>query len=300
VIDEPELHLHPKWQAQLLKLFEELAKDTGNQFLMSTHSPSFVSPVSIQYVSRVYSDNQRSRLVRLNSRHLPERKHLLSIVNSQNNERIFFTDKVILVEGISDRLFFEKVFEKLGIGSGSSRAFEIVDVGGKMFFEPYVSILTAAQVDHAIIADLDYVREVGSDTLRSIFTLSPKDLKNAIKNVGSTDGAALVDALERAIESGSIEKLKPLWEYMKLRRRKLRADLSGEETSSLSEFIQSKKSDHVFILSKGGLEAYLPEGFAGKDVDKLIRFLNEDDFYDCLPPERRSEIEVIAKEIGRI
>lgn len=72
VIDEPELHLHPRWQKILLELFERLAKDTGNQFLMATHSPAFASPATIKYVSRVYSEQQRSRIVALNgSEQLP-------------------------------------------------------------------------------------------------------------------------------------------------------------------------------------------------------------------------------------
>ncbi len=107
IVDEPELHLHPKWQKVLLNLFEKLAKATGNQFLLATHSPTFVSPASIQYVSRVYSENQRSRVVRLTSNTLPNAKHLFNIINSQNNERVFFCDKVVLVEGLSDRIFLK-------------------------------------------------------------------------------------------------------------------------------------------------------------------------------------------------
>lgn len=82
VIDEPELYLHPRWQSTLLSLFERLATDTGNQFLLATHSPVFISPASIQYVSRVYSENQKSNVVRLKSDALPQAKHLFSIVNS--------------------------------------------------------------------------------------------------------------------------------------------------------------------------------------------------------------------------
>jgi putative ATP-dependent endonuclease of OLD family len=44
IVDEPELHLHPKWQQTLLQLFIQLAQSTGNQFLLATHSPTFVSP----------------------------------------------------------------------------------------------------------------------------------------------------------------------------------------------------------------------------------------------------------------
>jgi predicted ATP-dependent endonuclease of OLD family len=142
VIDEPELHLHPRWQRTLLSLFERLSAETGNQFLLATHSPVFVSPSSIQYVSRVYSTNQRSAIVRLKNADLPEPKHLFSIVNSQNNERMFFADKVVLVEGISGRVFFDAVFKKLGVTTRTTRTCEIISVGGKGFFTPYEAILT--------------------------------------------------------------------------------------------------------------------------------------------------------------
>jgi putative ATP-dependent endonuclease of the OLD family len=82
LVDEPELHLHPKWQRMLLEIFEELSKETNNQFLLTTHSPVFISPSSIQYVSRVYIENQISKIVRLQNKLLPESKHLFSIVNS--------------------------------------------------------------------------------------------------------------------------------------------------------------------------------------------------------------------------
>jgi ABC-type lipoprotein export system ATPase subunit len=68
VVDEPELHLHPKWQKALLDLFVTLSEKTGNQFLLATHAPTFVSPNSIQYVSRVFCQNQKSRIVQLQTR----------------------------------------------------------------------------------------------------------------------------------------------------------------------------------------------------------------------------------------
>jgi putative ATP-dependent endonuclease of OLD family len=89
VVDEPELHLHPQWQKTLFSLFVDLASSTGNQFLLATHSPTFVSPESIQCVSRVFSRNQHSNILRLPTTDLPNAKHLLQMVNSQNNEGIF-------------------------------------------------------------------------------------------------------------------------------------------------------------------------------------------------------------------
>lgn len=297
VIDEPELHLHPRWQSMLLELFELLTKETNNQFVLATHSPVFVSPASIQYVSRVYSENQESKIVRLKSEDLPQAKHLFSIVNSQNNERMFFADRVILVEGISDRLFLDAAFRKLGVYEDSTKTYEIIEVGGKAFFIPYESVLNACRVPHALIADLDYLNEVGPAELRSLFEINNKGIKDGvIRNAGSKDGEFLVERLGEAIDSGNLEDLRGLWEYIKSRKRRLRSDLSEEESEALDQFISAQREDNIFILSKGNLETYLPLGYRSKDINKLIEFVS-DDFWPSLAPEARDEIQLIALHI---
>ena len=37
LIDEPELHLHPRWIRQLYRALPQMGR--GNQFIMTTHSP---------------------------------------------------------------------------------------------------------------------------------------------------------------------------------------------------------------------------------------------------------------------
>ena len=56
-------------------------------------------------------------MLRLNVSDLPDGRHLSNIVNSQNNERIFFADKVLLVEGLSDLIFFEAALARLKLPS---------------------------------------------------------------------------------------------------------------------------------------------------------------------------------------
>jgi putative ATP-dependent endonuclease of OLD family len=295
IVDEPELHLHPKWQKTLLQLFIRLAETTGNQFLLATHSPTFVSPESIQFVSRVFSHEQRSHILRLNTTALPEAKHLLNIVNSQNNERLFFADEVVLVEGLSDRMFFEAVLDRFGRSASSRSILEVISVGGKGFFSAYTRVLKACQIKFSVIADLDYVEQVGTPELKALFKLDSREVKaDVIENVKSLDGDALVDAIEAALRRNSWDDAKDVWEYIKSRRRQLRTDLSDVEMTSLSAFIASKRAERLHILSRGPLEAYLPSGHGSKDLDKLIRLIAMQDFWTLLPAEGRGELEIIA------
>jgi predicted ATPase len=55
LVDEPELHLHPRWQRIFLGLFRELAPERNNQFVISTHSPVFVTPDTINSIVRITS-----------------------------------------------------------------------------------------------------------------------------------------------------------------------------------------------------------------------------------------------------
>lgn len=300
VVDEPELHLHPRWQSILLGLFERLSGETGNQFLLATHSPVFVSPASIQYVSRVFSREQQSDIVRLKSDTLPEAKHLFSIVNSQNNERMFFADKVILVEGITDRLFFDSLFRRLGLDYRSIRTYEVVSVGGKGFFGPYEALLRACRVTYAVIADLDYINEVGTPDVKALFAVNEAEIVgDVVNNPKSTDGDALVSRLEEAITTGKLDDLRALWEYIKRRRRRLRGDLGTEERHLVDEFIRTMRQKAVFILAKGDLETYLPQGYRSKDLDKLIRLV-EGDFWPQLPDFAQTELALIADEIKKL
>ncbi|MFT9073191.1 AAA family ATPase [Gluconobacter potus] len=299
VVDEPELHLHPRWQKILFTLFDRMSRETGNQFVLATHSPTFISPASIQYVSRVYIEDQKSRIVRLNATDLPNAKHLFNIVNSQNNERLFFCDRVILVEGLSDRMFFEKVLERLGQDEHRD-VIEIVSVGGKGLFESYKKLLKACHVPSTTIADLDYIEQVGTGEIKRLFRINVGEIKkDVIENVSSLDGATLVARIEEAMISGDWADAVSVWEYIKSRRRMLKPDLSQDEEAALNSSLLSLREDGINILSRGALEDYLPAGHRGKDLEKLIAFLEQPDFWDQLPRPQRDEIENLVKSILR-
>ena len=275
IIDEPELHLHPRWQKLLLKLFKELSKKTNNQFIISTHAPAFISIDSYEHLHRIYKDlEQTSQHTTFNSSLDLPLKIIHQIITATNSEQIFFADAIILVEGITDRLVFQKILnDKL---ASKNKIIEIVEIRGKTNIEHFRKFLTALNIPDFFIADLDFVNQTASAEIKKL--LIPKWDKIAtdvIKNYKSLDGEKLCNELENALKSKNLEQLEEIWIYIKSTRTKFK-ELDSEEQIKLDTFIEQEKARRNYILKRGEIEAYFPKGHKNKDLEKVINLLNED------------------------
>ena len=183
---------------------------------------------------------------------------------------------------------------------GAIKTCEVIEVGGKGFFTAYENLLKACQVPYAIVADLDYVNEIGTPEIKSLFTVNQRSIAiDVINNPTSRDGNSLVARMRESLDSGNLEDLRALWEYIKSRQRRLREDLTVAERLILDEFITSMRSSNVFVLSKGDLETYLPFGYKAKDVNKLIELINND-FWTLLHGDAQAEVTLIADHIKKL
>jgi putative ATP-dependent endonuclease of OLD family len=278
-IDEPEIHLHPKWQSLLLEIFIDISSNKNNQFIFSTHSPTFVSPNTYNHLVRVYRSNDESRSIVLKEVEPFDQKDILHIINGTNSEKMFFADSVVLVEGITDRLVFNKILDGILSENNSSKIIEVIEVRGKTNLEKFSKFLDSLNIPTFFIADLDFINEVGSSEIKQFFITDEKKIaKDVIKNKKSKDGEALVEELEQAIESQEVTNLKSLWEYIKSFRRQLRPDLDTREKSILEEFIIGKEDDDIFILEEGDIEQYFPSEFSAKDLNNVISLLKDENY----------------------
>lgn len=121
VIDEPELSLHPAFQRKLASLLLEYA--SSRQIVISTHSPYFIdfgAVVNGAKIARVYSKQFDSTIKMLSDESAKRIEGFLKNLNNPHilgldaREVFFLEDRVILVEGQEDVVFYHRIAEQLG------------------------------------------------------------------------------------------------------------------------------------------------------------------------------------------
>lgn len=192
IIDEPELHLHPKWQLILLNLFYSLTNERGIQWIIVTHSPHLINTQSVKNVLRVYRDDlQNSRVVKPAAFSEDERD-LFLMVTLTNSTKIFFSEKVVLVEGMVDRIIYSAIIEREQKENNDQQVIEILDVQEFGGFEKNQNFLDKWSIKSFIIADQD---KQALPNLQDAFFLQNREIEEYFQSVVNKPKYKTDDAL---------------------------------------------------------------------------------------------------------
>jgi predicted ATP-dependent endonuclease of OLD family len=182
MISEPETHLHP---AIIKKLFWAMQNSNFGQIILTTHSPLFITPISLGSVIRVIKDDKNLTKAFSIDNNKYNFKRLIQELNADNLE-MFFTDKVILVEGVSDKLLIRGLIDKFYKGQKDAK---VIQTHGKGNMRLYVGLLNIFQIPYLVVLDRDVIK---SNHLRDLMRhleinlppLHNEDLINALKDHG--------------------------------------------------------------------------------------------------------------------
>lgn len=160
-IDEPELYLHPSTIHLIKESLISLSK-SGYQILFSTHSPALLSAENamdaIQIYKNVDGTQARETITNLLSKY--ERTHaaqLQDIFKLNNSSQIFFSEKILLVEGKTETRIISLTYEKMKNKNFHFSKIAIVPVDSKTSLIKMAQVLTSLGFSSKILTDLDYI-----------------------------------------------------------------------------------------------------------------------------------------------
>jgi predicted ATP-dependent endonuclease of OLD family len=176
LLDEPALHLHPKYQKKLLNILKgefnlgedkEITEETKNilknvkkcleknQVIIITHSPYFVDAKLLSNTFRFYRDkNGKTKNICVGKvvKNLYKDKIQKKFEENETKKRLLFANGVLLTEGGCEYHSLPILLEKIGY-SPEDYNLEIVNVRGKDGFKEYIELLNSLRIPFGIVCD---------------------------------------------------------------------------------------------------------------------------------------------------
>ncbi len=289
IIDEPELNLHPQYQAFLL---EHIRKVSGNPsegkkiIYLISHSPFILDFQTIDDLKSVicfHSDFRKPSFIEnLDSTDEEKIKQIIPKLNV-HHKQLFFANTPIFVEGIFDAQFIKAIQEKRGVsleGSGST----VIDVGGNEQLSSYYLLSKLLGKKSLFIYDLDSIffssqlriNAEGSDEINQflislgigsnfkdiwgLLSSTLEYLKSDLRNKGSVY-KAYIEELDG--DKKAKKESYALLVYLKYFRDEAGAKSTNPSKidllfKQLENVIKAFEEIGVYILKNGAMENYFP------------------------------------------
>lgn len=185
-IEEPEAHLHPQMQEVFIRQLEKTAKLLVEasedkkpwpvQFVVSTHSSHVANEAGFESIRYFLGKPVTGALAGMRQTVVKDLRKGLTSVSSTDKKflhqymtltrcDLFFADKAILVEGLSERLLLPVVVKKVETAEPdkpqlSSQYVTTMEVGGA-YAHLFLDLLHFLELRSLIVTDLDSVETAG-------------------------------------------------------------------------------------------------------------------------------------------
>ncbi|HBO2993407.1 TPA: AAA family ATPase [Pseudomonas aeruginosa] len=184
LIDEPELYLHPQAVRRLRQALETLSR-TGFQVVYSTHSPLMLSRENAADTIIVGKQREVGTFTRLPLRQavpsaLQEAEaQSRTLFELGNLSEIYFSERVVLCEGKTDRRLLPLAYETLYGRHPELDQITFVSVGSCSDIPKALPVLAAMGIRACAVADLDFAFTDARKGQRSLLPKEDEQLTTA-------------------------------------------------------------------------------------------------------------------------
>jgi len=207
-IEEPEAHLHPQMQevfiAKLGEIADTFARTFGDrvawpvQFVVTTHSPHMANKAPFEAI-RYFLTHRHDGSETVRTTQIKDLKEGLAGTAQEDRKflhnymvltgcDLLFADKVVLIEGATERIMLPEMIKKVDTASPnnpnlSSQYVSVMEVGGAHAHK-FFGLLDFLDLSTLIITDID---SVGDDTKACEVSAGTKTSNTCIKNWFDSD-----------------------------------------------------------------------------------------------------------------
>ncbi len=310
LFEEPELYLYPRAQHILLRALEEFA--ARHQVVISTHSPSFLTPevtATLTFVklskSPATEDAPKpftlAKAVDLGD---VSAKDQFQLICYENNVSALFSETVVLVEGDSDCIAVPHLSRTIDPEwDFTSRGYALARINGKSSIRRYKQFFGHFGVRVIVISDLDLiVRDFDQIAVDSETKSLREDVINAADAAIEAHGGDVDVPTAKVRDAQRSGELRAMWARVEEARETWSKDndqfeplaraigeffawtsgdsrvsvLAGPPTAELKkmkeDLLVRLRSQDVYLWSKGAIEDYYPDGTSGNG--KLMKAMD--------------------------
>jgi len=276
VIDEPELHIHPQLQKELALLFNQISEKNWTQFFLSTYSALFINEDNITNVYRFSKNNWWTKVFTPYIKIASDDAKLVHLLRFENLSKIFFVNKIIMVEWDSDLYFFSHYLKRLQLQpwrESITWTYEIININWKWSYKARHRFLNKFWIDNYFIWDRDNTVDYWFFTPKELwkyYQLANKHIKN--------DKWTSWDYYNRLVFV--IKKFYP------------------QKYHRIIEWIDDLYRDNVYILKLWAIESY--PRLERKWLQYMVNFCNLDFNHRLVNPETNEQRKELYDIFGSI
>lgn len=160
VIEEPESHMHPSMERNLIKYINN-EKNVVIQKIITSHSKEIVEFVALESIKVLKSINDETKVFDLNAyckdSDTDDVKFVKKFFNVIND--VLFADKIIMFEGDSERIYLNHIINSSEIYKKLKNEYiSYIQVGGR-HAKSYRSFVEYLEMKILIFSDIDYEKK---------------------------------------------------------------------------------------------------------------------------------------------
>ena len=327
IVDEPELNLHPQYQAFFMQEIRRIVgrgKVTGQAKIvfLITHSPFILDLRSDDDLKSVISFDLKYSIPRQVARKSPIQTSALVATGRLNahHKQLFFSDDPVFVEGHHDATMIEALMEAGGVSAAAAGSC-IIDCGGVEEVTHYLELCKALGKKAHFVYDLDSLftgqlrRCIGKDNSIRRLLASAGVGADFAKYLGELDRllTTLIDTLLNQSLEGTLRPLgqylnqfgqdRKGWDKKQLAKARIavmimidvnRNAVVSEVTQDVVEDIEGRWQQILTMLANKNIYV-LPGG----PIERYLQSFSGN-LFALRPGERRSAVETELEELQKI